>query len=283
MYIRGRNSGSWSSWLRVIDSNTIGSQSVNYAASAGTAGSCSGNAATSSSCTGNAATATNATNATNATYGRYVYNNGAYSGSGWVEASDLGVRYANTAGSAPANGGTSAACSGVSQQVQINYGNDSNSTYYMLWGSGNSVYGTNGIYCNPYTDTIYATGDVVAYASDGRLKKNVVAIPDALGKVMALTGVYYNWNELAGSFGYTDKKQHIGVIAQDVQAVAPELVTNAPFDFEVSEGGEGGSKSGENYLTVDYAKMSALFIEAFKAQQAQINELRAEIEILKAK
>lgn len=40
-------------------------------------------------------------------YSRYVYNNGAYSGTGWTEPSDLGVRYANTAGSAPANGGTS--------------------------------------------------------------------------------------------------------------------------------------------------------------------------------
>jgi hypothetical protein len=47
---------------------------------------------------GSAGSATNATNSTNATYGRYAYNNGAYSGSGWVEPSDLGVRYAASAG-----------------------------------------------------------------------------------------------------------------------------------------------------------------------------------------
>jgi hypothetical protein len=64
--------------------------------------------------------------------------------------SSLNVNYANTAGSAPANGGTSSA-------VTINYNNDSNSTYQMLWGSGNSVYGTGGIYCNPATDQIYAS------------------------------------------------------------------------------------------------------------------------------
>lgn len=45
-------------------------------------------------------------------YSRYVYNNGAYSGSGWIEPSDLGVRYANSAGSAPANGGTATALNG---------------------------------------------------------------------------------------------------------------------------------------------------------------------------
>jgi hypothetical protein len=46
-----------------------------------------------------AGTASSATNAANATYGRYVFNNGNYSGSGWMEASELGVRYAASAGS----------------------------------------------------------------------------------------------------------------------------------------------------------------------------------------
>ena len=47
--------------------------------------------------------------------------------------------------------------SGTASSVTINYNNDSNSTYQMLWGSGNYVYGTGGIYCNPSTDAIYAT------------------------------------------------------------------------------------------------------------------------------
>jgi hypothetical protein len=49
-----------------------------------------------------------------------------------------------------------AATASTSSQVTINYGNDSNSTYYMLWGSGNSVYATGLIYCNPSTDTLYS-------------------------------------------------------------------------------------------------------------------------------
>lgn len=50
-----------------------------------------------------------------------------------------------------------AATATTSSQVTINYNNDSNSTYQMLWGSGNGVYGTAGIYCNPNTDVMYAT------------------------------------------------------------------------------------------------------------------------------
>ena len=48
--------------------------------------------------------------------------------------------------------------SGTASSVTINYNNDSNSTYQMLWGSGNYVYGTGGIYCNPYSDQIYSAG-----------------------------------------------------------------------------------------------------------------------------
>jgi hypothetical protein len=49
-----------------------------------------------------------------------------------------------------------------STQVGINYNNDSNSTYQLLWGSGNSVYGTSGVYVNPYSDVIYARGGFIS-------------------------------------------------------------------------------------------------------------------------
>ena len=50
-----------------------------------------------------------------------------------------------------------AATATLASTVSINYSNDSNSTYQMLWGSGNSVYGTGGVYLNPSTDYVYAT------------------------------------------------------------------------------------------------------------------------------
>jgi hypothetical protein len=51
---------------------------------------------------------------------------------------------------------------GRSEQVTINYNNDSNSTYQLLWGSGNSVYGTAQVYVNPSSDIIYARGGYIS-------------------------------------------------------------------------------------------------------------------------
>ena len=51
-----------------------------------------------------------------------------------------------------------ATSAGTSSCVSINYNNDTNYTFQMLWGSGNYVYGTGGIYCNPYSDVIYSGG-----------------------------------------------------------------------------------------------------------------------------
>jgi hypothetical protein len=53
--------------------------------------------------------------------------------------------------------GQSMNIAGNASTVTINYNNDSNSTYQMLWGSGNGVYGTGGIYCNPAIDYLYAS------------------------------------------------------------------------------------------------------------------------------
>lgn len=50
----------------------------------------------------------------------------------------------------------------LSSQVSINYNNDSNSTYQLLWGSGNSVYGTAQVYVNPSSDVIYARGGYIS-------------------------------------------------------------------------------------------------------------------------
>lgn len=69
----------------------------------------------------------------------------------------MSVNYANSAGSA--TNATNAT------YVTINYNNDSNSTYQMLWGSGTAVYGTAGIYCNPSSDTMYT----YAYRGNGNV------------------------------------------------------------------------------------------------------------------
>jgi hypothetical protein len=91
----------------------------------------------------------------------------------------------------------------------------------MLWGAGTGVYGTAGIYCNPSTNTFYTNGDIVAFAaSDRRLKDNITPIPNALDKILKIGGYSFDWNDKQDV--HTGKD--IGVIAQEIEAVLPELV-----------------------------------------------------------
>jgi hypothetical protein len=105
-----------------------------------------------------------------------------------------------------------------------------------------------------------STADIIAYASDKRLKENITNIPNALDKIKQINGVYFDWKDETKELGFEPSQKHnVGVIAQEIQAILPEVVTLAPFDYEL-----GKSKSGENYLTVKYDKIVPLLIEAVK-------------------
>lgn len=137
---------------------------------------------------------------------------------------------------------------------------------------------------NIYTAAdIAAGGNITAYYSDERLKTKTGTISDAITKVLSLEGFTYVENELARSLGYKNKDQQVGVSAQQVQAVLPEAVSLAPIDYETLEDGTIVSKSGENYLTVDYSRLVPLLIEAIKEQQLTITEQSAKINTLEAK
>jgi hypothetical protein len=129
---------------------------------------------------------------------------------------------------------------------------------------------------------VYSQGNVIAYYSDERLKTKVGKIANPLEKVSQLNGFYYVNNDLAKSVGYTDEKVQLGLSAQDVQRILPEIVTLAPFDTEFdSEGKVIGSKSGENYLTIDYDKLVPLLVEAIKEQQVIIDRQNNDISEIK--
>ena len=130
------------------------------------------------------------------------------------------------------------------------------------------------------TGEIRATNNITAYFSDERLKENIKTIPSALSKLLSLRGVTYNSNKLAEQYGYFDKKEQVGVIAQEVEKVLPQIVVPAPFDIEQDEDGNEYSKSGENYKTVQYDKLIPLLIEAIKEQQETIINLQKRIEDL---
>jgi hypothetical protein len=96
--------------------------------------------------------------------------------------------------------------------------------------------------------------------SDARLKKNVIPIPDAIDKVMQLQGVNFEWIDVTNK----TPGKHMGFVAQEAQKVVPEVVN-----------------SNGNYLSMEYAPITALLVEALKQQQKMIDQLKAEVEQLK--
>jgi len=126
-----------------------------------------------------------------------------------------------------------------------------------------------------YASDGYFTGNVYGSYSDMRLKNKVADIRCAMDKVRKLSGFLYERNALATELGVKDEGMLFGVSAQDVEDVAPELVKPAPFDMEADKDSPTGwkSKSGENYKTVDYSRLSVLLLEALKEIDARLTKL----------
>lgn len=131
------------------------------------------------------------------------------------------------------SGGTIITSSNISSQsvdhadsISINYNNDSDASYQMLWGSSDNVYGTAGIYCNPYYDYVYAASFFTT--SDIRKKTNITSISEHI------RSFYFKNNPNVIQYG---------IIAQEVEKQHPELV----------------DKSKE-YWTVNYTSALSLYI-----------------------
>ena len=115
---------------------------------------------------------------------------------------------------------------------------------------------------------LHVEGDVVAASttvSDERLKENITVVEDAVAKIQQLRGVEFDYKP--------DGKRSAGAIAQDVEKVLPQAVTDRELPLK--------SDDGIAYKTLQYDQLSALFIEAIKEQASQIEALKAEIEELK--
>lgn len=95
--------------------------------------------------------------------------------------------------------------------------------------------------------------------SDIRVKENIVEIPNAIDKIKAMRGVYYNRTD------FNTDVTKVGVIAQEVEAVLPEVILEAP-DTELK--------------SVAYAELTALLINGIKEQQTYIEGLEARIAAL---
>lgn len=108
-------------------------------------------------------------------------------------------------------------------------------------------------------NTIRCVGDVVAYySSDSKFKDNVETLDGALEKIEAIRGVRFDWNDKQD----VHEGHDIGVIAQEVEAVLPELVHY---------------REHSDSKAVDYVKLNAVLIEAVKELSAEVKELKNKI------
>ncbi|CAL9993821.1 hypothetical protein VPHD479_0346 [Vibrio phage D479] len=132
------------------------------------------------------------------------------------------------------------------------------------------------------TVDVSATGNVIAYASDGRLKDIVEHLdPDtALKQVLSWDKVKYTWNETANRLaGFNMDKIEIGLLADKVSKDYPEVTPLAPFDNN-PDGNE--SLSGENYKTLDYGRLVAVQAAAIEGLNNKVEMLMQTVEDLKA-
>ena len=113
---------------------------------------------------------------------------------------------------------------------------------------------------NPANE-LHVAGDVIAFSttfSDERLKDDIKTIDSALDKIESLRGVTYTWNK-----GGREGQRDIGLIAQEVEKVLPEIVREKEMTLV----------DGKTYKTVDYEKIVGVLIEGIKELSAKVTEL----------
>ena len=107
-----------------------------------------------------------------------------------------------------------------------------------------------------------AADEVTAYySSDERLKENITTIEDALDKVNAIRGVEFDWKadhikKRGGEDGYFVRKHDVGILAQDVKKVCPEVV----------------AEKEDGTLGVKYEKLIGLLVQAINELSAKVNK-----------
>lgn len=200
------------------------------------------------------------------TSGSYLRGNGTNVVMSTIQAADVPTLNQNTTGSAGSVANALTAGTGISYSSGTTYNGSAaitisipqaitttSSVQFGSFGVGTAASGTSG--------EIRATNNVTAYYSDERLKTKLGNIDNALAKLETLNGFYYEANEIAQSLGYEVKKE-VGVSAQEVEAIMPEVVAPAPID--------------DKYLTVRYERLVPLLIEAIK-------ELSNKVKVLEGK
>ncbi len=108
---------------------------------------------------------------------------------------------------------------------------------------------------------IEASGDVIAFgSSDERLKDNIKPITEPLWKVSQIGGYTFDWNDKQETYKGSD----IGVVAQEIHKILPEIVT----------------ERGNGYLAVKYEKIVPLLIESIKELKKEVDDIKQKCDCL---
>jgi trimeric autotransporter adhesin len=107
---------------------------------------------------------------------------------------------------------------------------------------------------------------VLTAISDERLKQNVLQLQGSLENLLKLRGISFDWNYEEKTNLLLMEGKQIGLIAQEVEVIYPELVRT----------------NEQGYKMVDYAKLTPILLEAIREQQAEIDALKADLEWIKA-
>ena len=138
----------------------------------------------------------------------------------------------------------------------LQFATDNNTTAMTIDSSQNALFNA-----NISGSQIEASGDVIAFgSSDERLKDNIKPITEPLWKVSQIGGYTFDWNDKQETYKGSD----IGVVAQEIHKILPEIVT----------------ERGNGYLAVKYEKIVPLLIESIKELKKEVDDIKQKCDCL---
>ena len=163
-------------------------------------------------------------------------------------------------------------------QITNDLGSSTGDNYGILasdWGNA----GSGASYAGYFGGNLAATGNIIAYVSDERVKKDLIQIGGALDKIKSMSGYNFTWNDL--STPTRRGTYDIGMIAQDVQKVLPEVIEEYNHSREEIKEGAFDTKKNGKLLNIQYQKLVPVLVEAVKEQQKQIEDLQQQVKEIK--
>lgn len=153
---------------------------------------------------------------------------------------------------------------------------------YGVYGSATNAFNNYGVYSNGHFHTV---GNITftgtsTQSSDRKLKRNIVALPPSLDKILQLKPSSYYFRTTEYARMNLAKGRQMGLIAQDVEKLFPELVSTQINAQEDDENGNTISPQFE-YKAINYIALIPVLIKGMQEQQAMIDDLKKEIQQLK--